>query len=119
MDTSPGEPEQERGSTEPANVGDPDVPTRQAALTPDLELREIRKGTKPGSRYVRLTPRRERAFERVEPGEYRAMEAALRPRSPSEAFWRTFKRIVVGAPLATSQLLQERLSKIKALAVFS
>ncbi len=88
-------------------------------LTPDLELREIRKGRKPGSRYVRLAPRREQPFRRVGEGEYRATEVAIRPRSPAEWLLRGFKRIVVGAPLATSQLIEERLSKIKALAVFS
>ncbi|MEX0786007.1 MAG: APC family permease [Dehalococcoidia bacterium] len=92
---------------------------RPEPLTPDLELREIRQGTKPGSRYVRLTRRRDRPFERLEEGEYRATEAAIRPRSPAERVWRGFKRVVVGTPLATSQLLEERLSKLKALAVFS
>ncbi len=88
-------------------------------LTPDLELREVRKGTKPGSRYVRLTPKRERAFEAIEPGEIRATEVANRPRSRGEAVWRGFKRTVVGAPLSSSRLLDERLSKIKALPIFS
>src|SRR3990170_2854625 len=119
MDTSPVEPEQERGSTEPASVGDPDVPTRQAAFTPDLELREVRKGTKPGPRYARLTRRRDRPFEQIEPGEYRATEAAIRPRTTLEGLWLGFKRILVGAPLATSQLLEQRLSSPKALAVFA
>ncbi|MEX1255189.1 MAG: APC family permease [Dehalococcoidia bacterium] len=92
---------------------------RADATAPDLELREIRKGTKPGSRYVRLTPRRERAFERTEEGGYRATEVATRPRSATEAVWRSFKRLVVGAPLSTARLIEERLSKLKALAIFS
>ena len=92
---------------------------RPTHLTPDLELREIRKGTKPGSRYVRLTRRRDRPFERLEEGEYRATEAAIRPRSAVEGMWRGLKRVVVGAPLATSQLMGERLTKLKALAIFA
>ncbi|OGO51694.1 MAG: hypothetical protein A2148_09960 [Chloroflexi bacterium RBG_16_68_14] len=36
-----------------------------------------------------------------------------------EGLWLGFKRVLVGAPLATSQLIEERLSKLKALAVFS
>ncbi len=88
-------------------------------LTPDLELREIRKGAKPGSRYVRLTPKRERAFEAIEPGELRATEVALRPRTQAEAVWLGFKRVVVGAPLSSARLIEQRLGKLKALAVFS
>ncbi len=62
--------------------------------------------------------RRQRAFERL-PGGYRATAVAIRPRSAPEAIWRGFKRVLVGAPLPTSQLIQERLTKVKALAVFS
>ncbi len=92
---------------------------RHAPAAPDLELREIRKGTKPGSRYVRLTPRRERPFEKTEEGGYRATEVAIKPRTVTERVWRDFKRAVVGPPLSTAQLIEERLSKLKALAVFS
>jgi amino acid transporter len=90
----------------------------QRPLAPDLELREIRKGSKPGSRYVRLVPRRERPFERVEGG-YRATDVATRPRSRAGRAFRAVRRVVIGAPLATSQLIEERLTKVKALAVFS
>lgn len=110
----------ERSSADDDRSGDArSTANPRPALTPDLELREIRKGTKPGSRYVRLTPRRERPFEAIEPGELRATEVALRPRTTLEGLWRGFKRIVVGAPLSTSQLIEERLSKLKALAVFA
>lgn len=114
MDESNDEPKEQQG-----RAGGSPASTEHAALTPDLELREVRKGTKPGSRYVRLTPRRQQSFRRVGEREYRATEVALRPRSPAEALWRGFKRVVVGAPLATSQLIEERLSKLKALAVFA
>ena len=93
-----------------------DTPVRQ--LAPDLELREIRKGTRPGTRYVRLAPRRQRAFERLEGG-YRATEVATRPRSAAERALQGVRRVVLGAPLATAQLIDERLTKVKALAVFS
>src|SRR3990172_2158657 len=87
-------------------------------LAPDLELREIRHGRKPGSRYVRLAPRSERPFERLEGG-YRVTPAAMRPRSPIEALFRGFKRLLVGAPLATSEIEEQKIPKTKALAVFS
>ena len=90
----------------------------QQPLAPDLELREIRHGSKPGSRYVRLAPRSERPFERLEGG-YRVTQAAMRPRSPVEAVWRAVKRTLVGAPLASSEIDDQKISKVKALAVFS
>jgi amino acid transporter len=117
--TKPGD---EPGQPEPPREdggGDGTTTPRSAPLTPDLELREIRRGTKPGSRYVRLTPRKEQPFRRVGEGEFQATEVAIRPRSGVERLWRDFKRVVVGTPLATSQLIQERLSKVKALAVFA
>jgi amino acid transporter len=92
---------------------------RAAPLTPDLEVREVKRGTKPGSRYVRVQRRSQRPFERTDTGEYRATAVAIRPRSRVEAGWRLFKRIVVGAPLASSKLIEERLTKAKALAIFA
>src|SRR3989304_4823902 len=93
-------------------MGDP--PDRRA----DEEARRAAEDERDGS--GRLAPRtREAAFRRVGPGEYRTTEVAIRPRSPVEWLWRGFKRILVGAPLATSQLLEQRLSKVKALAVFA
>src|SRR3972149_4952139 len=90
----------------------------ERALAPDLELREIRRGTRPGSRYVRLVPRSERAVERLEGG-YRVTQAGMRARSSGEAAWRSFKRLLVGAPLASRLLAHERLTKVRALGVFS
>jgi len=96
------------------------VPRRREPLIPGLELRETRKGQKPGSRYVRLVPRSEQPFRSLgRPDLLEATEAAIRPRSALEAAWRQFKRLLVGTPLATAQLVHERLTKVKALAIFS
>ena len=96
------------------------VPRRREPLIPGLELHEVRKGVKPGSRYVRVVPRSEQPFRRLgRPDLLQATEAAIRPRTALEAVWRQFKRLLVGVPLATAQLAHERLSKVKALAVFS
>lgn len=111
------EDEEQQGLREGADASPPEG--RAAPLTPDLEVREVKRGTKPGSRYVRVQRRSQRPFERTETGEYRATAVAIRPRSRMEAGWRMFKRIVVGAPLASSQLAGERLSKLKALAIFA
>ncbi len=108
--TDDGSPDKDRGAN-----GAP----RSTPLTPDLELREIRRGAKPGSRFVRLTPKRELPFRRVGEGEFQATEVAIRPRSGLERFWRGFKRVAVGTPLASSAVGEQKISKFKALAVFS
>ena len=96
------------------------LPRRRAPLIPGLELHEIRKGVKPGSRYVRVVPRSEQPFRRLgRPDVLQATEAAIRPRTALEAVWRQFKRLLVGIPLSTAQLPYERLTKVKALAIFS
>ena len=115
-----GQPPERRGAdADLERYGRYRVPRRRTSPTPDLEPRELRRGTKPGTRYVRLTPRRERPFRRVGESEYQATEVAIRPRSFTEQLWRLVKRVLIGPPLATSQLIQERLSKAKALAVFA
>jgi len=96
------------------------LPRRREPLIPGLELHEVRKGVKPGSRYVRLVPRSEQPFRRLgRPDLLQATEAAIRPRTALEAVWRQFKRLLVGTPLSTAQLPYERLTKVKALAIFS
>jgi amino acid transporter len=96
------------------------VPRRREPLIPGLELHEVRKGVKPGSRYVRVVPRSEQPFRALgRPDLLQATEAAIRPRTALEAGWRQVKRLLVGTPLATRQLVHERLTKVKALAVFS
>ena len=111
--STPGSPELER-------YGRYRVPRRRDPLIPDLELHEIHKGQKPGSRYVRLAPRSQQPFRRLgRPDFLLATEAAIRPRTPLQAVWRQVKRLLVGTPLESARLLQERLTKVKALAVFS
>jgi amino acid transporter len=96
------------------------LPRRRAPLIPALELHEVRQGLKPGSRYFRLTPRNQLVFLRQgRPDLLQVTEAGLRPRTAVEATWRRFKRVLVGPPLATSQVLEERLNKTQALGVFS
>jgi amino acid transporter len=108
------------GSDDLERYGRYRVPRRREPLIPGLELHEVRKGVKPGSRYVRVVPRSEQPFRRLgRPDLLEATEAAIRPRTALEAVWRQFKRLLVGVPLATAQLAHERLSKVKALAVFS
>ena len=99
---------------------EPDVirlPRRRELI--DVEQPELQRGSKPGLRFVRVLRPSERRFEQREAGTLRATDAAIQPRTRSERIWRSVRRVTVGAPLSTEQLEDQRLSKVKALAVFS
>ena len=95
------------------------LPRRRPEFHPESQA-EIYYGSKLGSRYARLTRSRERRFERGDTeGTLRATQAAETPRTLAGRLWRLFKRVLIGAPLATSRLAEERLGKTKALAIFA
>jgi amino acid transporter len=84
---------------------------------PDLEWRETIQGHRPGDRFVRVATHK--GFSRVRPG-------YLVPRrgtgAPTTAFGRSLQRakyLLLGSPIPTARESQERLTKAKALAVFS
>src|SRR5581483_2246369 len=84
---------------------------------PDLEWRETVRGAKPGDRYVRVATHK--GFTRIRRG-----HLVLRPGTgePTSRFGRLVQRLkhfVLGSPIPTARESQERLTKIKALAVFS
>jgi len=95
------------------------VPRRQEPLRPDLQLSEIRRGLKPGSRYVRITPSSQQTLKRMAPAHLQATAVLLRPRNLADALWTGIRRVLVGSPLASSQAIHERLDKVRALAIFS
>jgi amino acid transporter len=84
----------------------------------DIELREVHKGMKPGDRYLRVVPG-QRMFKREQAGYYQATALASKPRGPIESFVSAVKNVILGSPFANSQLIHERLSKVKGLAIFS
>ncbi len=79
---------------------------------------ELVRGEKVGSQHYRWR-RRTAPFKRVGPGQYEVGEEHLKPRGPWARLKTRIKHIFIGAPLATESLIHERLSKVKALAVFS
>src|SRR4051812_30130607 len=85
----------------------------------DPEQPAVRQGSKPGERVVRLQRPSERRFRSEEPGTLRATDVATQPRTSSERAWRSLRRVLLGAPLSTEVQEEQRLSKLKALAVFS
>jgi len=88
---------------------------------PDVEQTEILQGAKPGSRYARRVREGERRFAPVgsEGAAFRATDRATAPRTGSERFMRRVRKVLVGAPIASEEAEEQRLSKTKALAVFS
>ncbi|HWO93141.1 MAG TPA: APC family permease, partial [Dehalococcoidia bacterium] len=69
--------------------------------------------------YVRVSLDEERPFRRTSPTHWEATLAAERPQTVAGRAWAATRRYLFGPPLASSRSLEERLSKVKALAVFS
>lgn len=86
-------------------------------VDPDLDVREQRGA--PGQRYVRIVRSRRQGFERKGPNWLEATQRATEPVSDFARLRRRARTILLGAPLATRQLVHERLTKVKALAVLS
>ena len=98
-------PRQERGAPEPSSES-------------DIELREVRYGATARGPYLRVVPRRRR-FVQVAPGYLEATRLASRPRDTLGRYVANVKRVALGSPFATSQAIHQRLTKVKALPIFS
>lgn len=100
----------------------PTAPLRQDGgikINPELTVTEFKKGIKPGDPYVRRREPHARFFKRVGPGHFVATEEANRPPSRLERRYRALKALLIGRPIESAQEIHERLTKVKALAVFS
>jgi amino acid transporter len=96
---------------------DPDpAPNR---IDPHLEVRERRRGQRPGDAYVRIVRPFESEFERGESGQLVATSQTL-VRGPG---WQhalaRLRSFLIGQPISSEREEHERLTKVKALAVFS
>ncbi len=74
-------------------------------------------GTHPGDRYIRLVSAADLPLRPVGQGIYIA--EPTQPEGPIGRTWCALKRLLIGRPLSTAEAPHERLSKVKALAVFS
>ncbi len=92
-------------------------PDAEEAPPTEPELNETVQGSKPGSRFVRITRRPK--LRRVGEGEYEATRTALEPTTTFGHITTGLRHFLVGQPIASSQLSHQRISKIKALAIFS
>jgi amino acid transporter len=77
------------------------------------------KGRKPGDRRVRVERPHAPYFRYTGPGQMTAKEAASVPTTPGARMIARVRGVVLGRPLASEEELGERLSKKKALAIFS
>jgi len=68
--------------------------------------------------YLRVVPR-QKMFTRVAPGELEATPLGSRPQDIVGRYWADIKRVAIGSPFATSRAIHERLTKVKALPIFS
>jgi amino acid transporter len=76
-------------------------------------------GRKPGDKRVRVERPHAPYFRYTGPGQLTAKEAASIPTTPGAKMIYKIRGIVLGRPLASEEEAGERLSKVKALAIFS
>lgn len=94
------------------------VNTGAAFIDPDLTALETQ-GSHPGERYVRVMKSTKQGFEHVAPGWLQATPRASAPATTRSRVGRRIRTAILGQPMASRQLPEERLTKIKALAVLS
>ncbi len=88
-------------------------------VDPLLEVREKRRGQRLGDTYVRIVRPFEDDFERGEEGNLIASERTLRSLTGWAAALRRIRTVLVGRPISSDHETHERLTKLKALAIFS
>ena len=95
-------------------------PSEGRRVDPHLEVREKRRGKRPGDAYVRIVRPFEEAFQRGgEDGELIATERTVLHRSGWTSSVRALRTRLIGRPISSEQEEHERLTKTKGLAIFS
>jgi len=103
-------------SNRPPDRGrDPDPPR----VDPLLEVREKRQGQRLGDSYVRIVRPFEDEFERGEEGTLIASERTMLSRPGWTSALRRIRTVLIGRPISSDHEAHERLTKVKALAIFS
>ncbi|MGZ8476321.1 MAG: APC family permease [Candidatus Limnocylindria bacterium] len=88
-------------------------------IDPHLEVRETRRGKRPGDSYVRIVRPYEELFERGDEGELIATERTVLDRPGWTRALRGLRTLLIGRPISSEREEHERLTKTKALAIFS
>src|ERR1700724_3389360 len=101
----------------PSVNGSAGRPVSVSVSHPDLEWRETVQGRRPGDRFVRVATHK--SFTRVRHNYLVPRPGAGQPTSGVGLAFQRMKRVVFGSPIPTAREGHERLTKVKALAVFS
>src|SRR5579872_2726802 len=83
----------------------------------DLRVKEVVRGSKPGSHYVRVS--RHPAFEHLGGEHLVAREEVLAPTTRAGKFGDAVRRVVIGPRIPTVHEIHERVNVLKGLAVFA
>ena len=102
-----------RRPTEPPR--EPGTPS----VDPMLEVREKSRGQRPGDAYVRIVRPFEEEFEHGDEGQLIASEKTIGAASTAGRWFQTGRSFLFGRPISSEHEEHERLTKVKALAVFS
>ena len=84
-----------------------------------LEVREKTRGQRPGDAYVRIVRPFEEDFEHGEKGQLIASERTIDTSSGFSRRYRSLRNFLFGRPISSEHEEHERLTKVKALAIFS
>lgn len=84
-----------------------------------LEVRERRRGQRPGDAYVRIVRPFEEEFEHGDEGQLIASERTIDAVTPFGRLVQRARTFLFGRPISSEHEEHERLTKVKALAVFS
>ena len=88
-------------------------------IDPLLEVTETRQGKRPGDTYIRRVRPYEELFERGDEGELIATERTILDRRGWKLGLRQLRTWLIGRPISSEHEEHERLTKLKALAIFS
>ena len=88
-------------------------------MDPHLQVRERARGHRPGDAYVRIVRPFQDTFRRDEAGDLVATERTVLHRTGWTGGLRRFRTWLIGSPISSEREEHERLTKVKALAIFS
>ena len=95
-------------------------PPDRDRVDPLLEVREKRRGKRPGDAYVRIVRPFDDAFQKGgDEGELIATERTVLERPGWTRLLRRIRTVLIGRPIHSDREEHERLTKLKALAIFS
>ena len=121
QDKRPSEPAINSDAQIYKNGSSENVPDSDNADDYDLSvpLMEERRGSRPGDLRVRVVRSEKPAFRRIQKGILEANDVIYVPHDRLGQLRYALKRVLIGSPIATQRADQERLTKVKALAVLS